>query len=121
VLCSIQALLRYPQFLRDQFAVDRNADGSSPRWRHCSNRYLQLLDQNLSRKNALVESRVDSHPAGWRGCGHGRLERGGAGSGVGSAGDPASAPIRLDPEVYKKRTAVKRFFIWFDVFEKLVP
>ncbi|MBA7486395.1 hypothetical protein ES707_21954 [subsurface metagenome] len=30
-------------------------------------------------------------------------------------------PILFDPEVYKKRTAVERFFSWIEVFKKIVP
>jgi len=30
-------------------------------------------------------------------------------------------PITFDPEVYKKRTAVERFFSWIEAFKKIVP
>jgi transposase len=30
-------------------------------------------------------------------------------------------PIRFDPELYKKRSAVERFFSWIEAFKKIVP
>jgi transposase len=30
-------------------------------------------------------------------------------------------PTMFDPEVYKKRTAVERFFSWIEAFKKIVP
>ncbi|WP_425593696.1 transposase [Methanoculleus bourgensis] len=30
-------------------------------------------------------------------------------------------PIRFDPELYKKRSAIERFFSWIEAFKKIAP
>ncbi len=30
-------------------------------------------------------------------------------------------PVWFDPELYKKRSAVERFFSWIEAFKKIVP